>query len=120
MWCSPMGLTLPWQIAVADRQQGSGGSDTKCCSAATLLYAAPAKHTVKAADALRCSAFLDVSSLNFGGATSTAVFLSLLPHGQALTRWPVMRAPSRWFSQPLCQSSGIMASPTKAWEAVFF
>jgi hypothetical protein len=39
------------------------------------LHAAPAKAILLLADALRRTAFLDVSSLNFGGATSTAVFL---------------------------------------------
>ena len=39
------------------------------------LHAATAKAILQIADALRRTAFLDVSSLNFGGATSTAVFL---------------------------------------------
>jgi hypothetical protein len=39
------------------------------------LHAAVAKAILRLADALRRTAFLDVSSLNFGGATSTAVFL---------------------------------------------
>jgi hypothetical protein len=41
-----------------------------------LLHAACAKPIIKLADALRRTAFLDVSSLNFGGATSTADFFS--------------------------------------------
>jgi hypothetical protein len=40
------------------------------------LHAAPAKRMLEPADALRRPAFLDVSSLNFGGATSTAVFVA--------------------------------------------
>ncbi len=38
------------------------------------LHAASAKHTIHLADALLRTAFLDVSSLNFGGAKSSAVF----------------------------------------------
>jgi hypothetical protein len=38
------------------------------------LHAASAKANMCSAGALRRPAFLDVSSLNFGGATSTAVF----------------------------------------------
>jgi DNA methylase len=59
----------------------------------TPLCAASAKHTVDPADALRRPAFLDVSSLNFGGAHKHRRFLSLLPltvkcafmHGTAST-----------------------------------
>jgi hypothetical protein len=40
------------------------------------LHAATANAILRPADALRRTAFLDVSSLNFGGAKSTAVFLS--------------------------------------------
>jgi hypothetical protein len=50
------------------------------------LHAAPAKAILLLADALRRTAFLDVSSLNFGGATSTAVFFAaglILPIGGA-------------------------------------
>jgi hypothetical protein len=79
------------------------------------LYAAPAKHTVKAADALRRSAFLDVSSLNFGGATSTAVFLSLSPPVKCPHKMALGACAQLLVSQLLCQSSGIVASPTKAW-----
>ncbi len=47
-----------------------------CCDAARKhLHAAAAKAILRLADALRRTAFLDVSSLNFGGAKSTAVFL---------------------------------------------
>jgi hypothetical protein len=44
------------------------------------LHAAAAKPNLMPADALRRTAFLDVSSLNFGGATSTAVFFSKTPN----------------------------------------
>jgi hypothetical protein len=44
-----------------------------------LLHAASAKHTVRPADALRRTAFLDVSSLNFGGAAKHRHFFVLDP-----------------------------------------
>ena len=43
------------------------------------LHAIQLEHTIHLADALLRTAFLDVSSLNFGGATSAAVFLPFLP-----------------------------------------
>jgi hypothetical protein len=43
------------------------------------LHAATAKAILQLADALRRTAFLDVSSLNFGGAKSTAVFFVRRP-----------------------------------------
>ena len=49
----------------------------KCCDAAkNRLRLARTKAILCLADGLRPTAFLDVSSLNFGGATSTAVFFA--------------------------------------------
>ena len=51
-----------------------------------LLHQAVATAILQLADALRRTAFLDVSSLNFGGAKSTAVFLGdPKAHGLALS-----------------------------------
>jgi hypothetical protein len=50
-----------------------------------FLHAAAANTILRLADALRRTAFLDVSSLNFGGAKSTAVFLYRDPRGSRHT-----------------------------------
>ncbi len=60
-----------WQFCHVERVL-----EGKCCDAANKrLHPASTETNLGPADALRRTAFLDVSSLNFGGATSTAVFL---------------------------------------------
>ena len=67
-------MAVPDYVAILQRLRrtihGYAASQQK-----TLLHAAIAKAILQLADALRRTAFLDVSSLNFGGAKSTAVFL---------------------------------------------
>src|ERR1700744_2425455 len=52
----------------------SVGTDFLCAATKNHLHAATAKSTFSPADALRCTAFLDVSSLNFGSAHKALPF----------------------------------------------
>src|SRR5664279_4491612 len=72
------------------------------------LQAASAKHTVAPADALRRPAFLDVSSLNFGGAKSTAVFFRPVPAPGSVAILPGGR---RDFWAAACRRHGDGALP---------
>src|SRR5580692_11709627 len=64
----------------ADEQRVREGAITQCCIAAKTACMLHLRSThCGPADALRRTAFLDVSSLNFGGAKSAAVFFVLDP-----------------------------------------
>ena len=52
----------------------SVGTDFLCAATKNHLHAATAKAILRPADALRCTAFLDVSSLNFGSAHKALPF----------------------------------------------
>src|ERR1700722_16876589 len=64
----------PVYVAILQRL---GHQSKECCVAAKKrLHTGAAEAILTLADALRRTAFLDVSSLNFGGAKSTAVFFA--------------------------------------------
>jgi hypothetical protein len=62
-------------IYVANLQHRSRDDHEMLRRSKNHLHAPAANTILRPADALRRTAFLDVSSLNFGGAKSTAVFL---------------------------------------------
>ena len=94
---------MPIYVAILPR---FGLSDHKMLRRSKkLLHAAAAKTILGPADALRRTAFLDVSSLNFGGAKSTAVFFVPYPHQ---VQWQSPRVPGgrQDFGPVACRQHG--------------